>query len=64
MNMKTALRNLYKAITGEDNTKNNYSKLLVDIHEAITGVEPENKNNHAKIINELAENWPSGDEEA
>lgn len=57
MNMKTALRKLYKAITGEDNYKTNYSKLLVDIHKALTDKYPTNKNNHAKIISELADNW-------
>ena len=61
MNMKTALRKLYKAASGgEDNYKNNISKLLVDIHYAITGKECDNKNNHAKIISELADNWPEG----
>lgn len=60
MNMKTALRKLYKAISGEDNYKVNTSKLLVDIHKALTNKEPVNKNNHARIISELADNWTGG----
>lgn len=59
MNMNKALQNLYKAVSGEDTTKVNISKLLVDIHYAITGVESPVKNNWSKIINSMAENWPS-----
>ena len=57
MNMQKALRKLYKAISGEDNYKVNISKLLIDIHYALTGKTPVNKNNHARIISELADNW-------
>ena len=57
MNMQKALRKLYKAISGEDNYKVNISKLLIDIHYALTGKTPVNKNNHARIVSELADNW-------
>lgn len=60
MNMNKALQHLYKAVSGEDTTKRNISKLLVDIHTALTGEAPENKNNHAKIIDSMAENWSGG----
>lgn len=61
MNMNKALQHLYKAISGQDTTKVNISKLLVDIHYAITGVESPVKNNWSKIINSMAENWPSSE---
>lgn len=60
MNMNKALQNLYHAVSGSTTTKVNISKLLVDIHYAITGKESENKNNWSKIINSMADNWPEG----
>lgn len=60
MNMNKALQNLYHAVSGETTTKVNISKLLVDIHYAITGKESENKNNWSKIVNSMADNWPEG----
>ena len=60
MNMNKALQHLYKAITGEDNRKVNISKLLVDIHYALTNQYPAVKNNWSRIIDSLAENWPGG----
>lgn len=60
MNMKKALQNLYHAVSNETTTKVNISKLLVDIHYAITGKESENKNNWSKIVNSMADNWPEG----
>lgn len=61
MNMNKALQNLYKAVSGETTTKVNISKLLVDIHYAITGVEAPVKNNWSKIIDSMATNWPSSE---
>lgn len=60
MNMNKALQNLYHAVSDETTTKVNISKLLVDIHYAITGKESENKNNWSKIVNSMADNWPEG----
>lgn len=60
MNMNKALQNLYHAVSGSTTTKVNISKLLVDIHQAITSKESPNKNNWAKIINSMADNWPGG----
>lgn len=60
MNMNTALQNLYKAVSGEDNHKRNISKLLCDIHYAITGQQSSVKNNYSRIIDSMAANWPSG----
>lgn len=60
MNMNKALQHLYKAVSGEDTTKVNISKLLVDIHYAMTGVECAVKNNWAKIIDSIATNWTGG----
>lgn len=60
MNMNKALQHLYKAITGEDNRKVNISKLLVDIHYALTNKYPAVKNNWSRIIDSLAENWSGG----
>lgn len=60
MNMITALQNLYKAVSGEDNHKRNISKLLCDIHYAITGGESPVKNNWSRIIDSMATNWPEG----
>lgn len=60
MNMNKALQNLYHAVSNETTTKVNISKLLVDIHYAITGKESPNKNNWSKIINSMADNWPEG----
>ena len=60
MNMNKALQNLYHAVSNETTTKVNISKLLVDIHYAITGKESENKNNWSKIVNSMADNWPEG----
>lgn len=62
MNMNKALQNLYAAVSGSTTTKVNISKLLVDIHYAITGVEAPVKNNWAKIIDSMATNWPSEEE--
>ena len=60
MNMNKALQNLYHAVSGSTTTKVNISKLLVDIHYAITGKESSNKNNWSRIINSMADNWPEG----
>lgn len=60
MNMNKALQDLYYAVSGSTTNKRNITKLLLDIHYAITGKESENKNNHARIIDSLADNWPSG----
>lgn len=60
MNMNKALQNLYHAVSNETTTKVNISKLLVDIHYAITGKESANKNNWSKIVNSMADNWPEG----
>lgn len=60
MNMNKALQHLYKAISGQDTTKVNISKLLVDIHYAATGVECAVKNNWSKIIDSIATNWTGG----
>lgn len=60
MNMNKALQNLYHAVSNETTTKVNISKLLVDIHYAITGKESPNKNNWSKIVNSMADNWPEG----
>ena len=58
MNMNKALQNIYKAISGKSTSKVNISKLLVDIHYALSGKYPTVKNNWAKIIDSMAENWP------
>ena len=55
-----ALQNLYHAVSGSTTTKVNISKLLVDIHYAITGVESSVKNNWSRIIDSMATNWPEG----
>lgn len=60
MNMNKALQNLYHAVSGSTTTKVNISKLLVDIHYAITGVESSVKNNWSRIIDSMATNWPEG----
>lgn len=60
MNMNKALQHLYKAISGNDTSKVNISKLLVDIHYAATGVECAVKNNWSKIIDSIATNWTGG----
>ena len=60
MNMNKALQHLYKAISGNDTSKVNISKLLCDIHYAATGVECAVKNNWARIIDSLATNWTGG----
>lgn len=60
MNMNKALQHLYKAVSGNDTSKVNISKLLVDIHYAMTGVECAVKNNWAKIIDSIATNWSGG----
>lgn len=58
--MNKALQHLYKAVSGEDTRKVNISKLLVDIHKAVTGKDSANKNNWARIIDSMAENWSGG----
>lgn len=60
MNMNKALQNLYHAVSGSTTTKVNISKLLIDIHYAITGVESSVKNNWSRIIDSMATNWPEG----
>ena len=60
MNMNKALQDLYYAVSGSTTTKRNITKLLLDIHYAITGKESDNKNNHSRIVESLAQNWPSG----
>lgn len=60
MNMNKALQHLYKAISGNDTSKVNISKLLVDIHYALTGVQSPVKNNWSKIIDSIATNWTGG----
>ena len=60
MNMNKALQHLYQATSGSTTTKVNISKLLCDIHYAITGKESANKNNWGCIIDSMATNWPSG----
>lgn len=60
MNMNKALQNLYHAVSGSTTTKVNISKLLVDIHYAITGKESAVKNNWSRIIDSMATNWPEG----
>lgn len=60
MNMNHALQNLYKAVSGSATGKVNISKLLCDIHYAITGVESPVKNNWSRIIDSMATNWPEG----
>ena len=60
MNMNKALQHLYKAVSGQDTNKVNISKLLVDIHKALTGEDSANKNNWARIIDSMAENWSGG----
>lgn len=60
--MQKALQHLYKAVSGEDTSKVNISKLLVDIHQAVTGKESANKNNWSRIIDSMAENWSGGGE--
>ena len=60
MNMIKALQHLSKAITSEDNTKRNITKLLLDIHKGVTGQDCENKNNRAVIIDSMATNWSGG----
>ena len=60
MNMNKALQHLYKAVSGQDTSKVNISKLLVDIHKALTGKDSANRNNWARIIDSMAENWSGG----
>lgn len=60
MNMNKALQNLYHAVSNQTTTKVNISKLLVDIHYAITGKESPVKNNWSRIIDSMATNWPEG----
>lgn len=60
MNMNKALQHLYKAVSGNDTSKVNISKLLVDIHYALTGVQSPVKNNWSKIIDSIATNWTGG----
>lgn len=60
MNMQKALQHLYKAVSGEETRKVNISKLLVDIHKALTGKDSANRNNWARIIDSMAENWSGG----
>lgn len=60
MNMNKALQHLYKAVSGQDTSKVNISKLLVDIHKTLTGKDSANKNNWARIIDSMAENWSGG----